>query len=53
MKAPLMYKGFLIRKHNGFFYAKNLSNGIYINPLFSKWINLKEIIDQIKDDNSK
>jgi hypothetical protein len=52
-KAPLMYKGWLIRTKQTPFQGKklcahNLFTGQFINPLYNTWDDLKAVIDAIK-----
>jgi hypothetical protein len=53
-KAPLMYKGWLIRRrntpHQGQKYcAENLQTGVFINPLYNTWEQLRSVIDEMKE----
>tara|TARA_R100000734_G_C3211744_1_gene26610 strand:- start:211 stop:378 length:168 start_codon:yes stop_codon:yes gene_type:complete len=49
-KTPLMYKGYIIRKHNynGKYCAYSYKTDYFINPIFDKWENLKKVIDNLK-----
>jgi hypothetical protein len=52
-KAPLMYKGWMIRRRNtpfqGMKYcAYNFATDIFINPLYDTWEQLKSVIDAMK-----
>tara|TARA_R110002020_G_scaffold353924_1_gene566739 strand:+ start:327 stop:488 length:162 start_codon:yes stop_codon:yes gene_type:complete len=46
-KHPIMYKGWIIKQRKDIkkFYAYNLANDKYINPLFKDWQILKKFID--------
>lgn len=48
-KAPMMYKGWLIKKTNNKFGAENLAKGEMLNPIYSDWDKLKSVIDGIKE----
>lgn len=49
-KFPLMYKGYIIRKHNynNKFCAYSYKTDYFINPIFNKWNDLKKVIDALK-----
>ena len=49
-KHPLMYKGFLIRRHghNNKLCGKSWATGYFINPLYNEWYQLKSVIDAMK-----
>lgn len=52
-KAPLMYKGWIIRKRDTPFQGKkfcayNPVTDYFINPLYNTWEQLKSVIDAMK-----
>ena len=49
-KFPLMYKGYIIRKHNhnNKLCAYSYKTDYFINPIFKNWEHLKKVIDTLK-----
>lgn len=49
-KHPLMYKGYIIRRHryNDKLCAYSYATDVFINPLYDTWEQLKLIIDALK-----